>query len=69
MALRGTKKMNAFEIAQRVENIGGYINAYTGRETNNYSIRFFSEDVLTGLEIVSNILKFNITERLSWREK
>ncbi len=38
-----------------------YINAYTGREANNYSIKFFSEDVLTGLEIVSNIVLNSIS--------
>ena len=56
MAFKGTKEMSALDIAQRVENIGGYMNAYTGREVTNYSIKVLSEDVLIGIDILSDII-------------
>ncbi|MDG1709249.1 MAG: insulinase family protein, partial [Emcibacteraceae bacterium] len=32
MAFKGTRRRTALDIAEEVENVGGYLNAYTSRE-------------------------------------
>ena len=32
MAFKGTKRRSALQIAEEIEDVGGYINAYTSRE-------------------------------------
>ena len=43
MAFKGTKKRNALEIAEAIEDVGGYINAYTSREMTAYYVRVLEE--------------------------
>ena len=56
LAFKGTKTRNALEIAEKIEDIGGYINAYTGREVTNYSAKVLSEHVNIGLDVLSDII-------------
>jgi Predicted Zn-dependent peptidases len=39
MAFKGTKTRNALQIAEAIEDVGGYINAYTSREMTAYYAR------------------------------
>ena len=39
MAFKGTKRVRACEIAEEIEDVGGYINAYTSREMTAYYAR------------------------------
>ena len=36
MAFKGTKTRSALQIAEAIEDVGGYINAYTSREMTAY---------------------------------
>ena len=56
MAFKGTKKRSSFEIAEAIENVGGYINAYTSREITNYYCRVLSEDVTLALDVISDLI-------------
>ena len=51
MAFKGTKTRTALEIAEKIENIGGYINAGTGYEETDYMVKVLSEHLETGLDI------------------
>ena len=56
MAFKGTKNRSAFEIAEAIENVGGYLNAYTSKEITNYYCRVMSEDLELALEVISDIV-------------
>ncbi len=56
MAFKGTDTRSALQIAQEIEDVGGYINAYTSREMTAYFVRVLEEDVATGLNVISDIV-------------
>lgn len=57
MAFKGTKKRTALDIAEEIENVGGYLNAYTSREHTTYYARLLKEDLLLGIDVLSDILQ------------
>ncbi|MEP2534108.1 pitrilysin family protein [Shimia sp.] len=56
MAFKGTKRRNALEIAEAIEDVGGYINAYTSREVTAYYARVLRNDVALALDVVGDIV-------------
>lgn len=56
MVFKGTKNRDALAIAKDIENVGGYLNAYTGNEITAYYARVMQEDARLGLEIISDLL-------------
>ncbi len=56
MVFKGTKKRSALDIARQIENVGGYLNAYTSNEVTAYYARVMQEDMALGVDIVSDIL-------------
>jgi predicted Zn-dependent peptidase len=56
MAFKGTKTRNALQIAEAIEDVGGYINAYTSREMTAYYARVLGEDVPLALDVISDIV-------------
>jgi predicted Zn-dependent peptidase len=56
MAFKGTKTRSALQIAEAIEDVGGYINAYTGRETTAYYARVLKDDVPLALDVVADIV-------------
>ncbi len=56
MAFKGTKTRTALQIAEEIEDVGGYINAYTSRDVTAYYARVLEEDVPLGLDIIADIL-------------
>jgi len=56
MAFKGTKRRSALQIAEEIEDVGGYINAYTSREVTAYYVRVLGEDVPLALDVVADIL-------------
>ncbi|SFL23254.1 M16 family metallopeptidase [Shimia haliotis] len=56
MAFKGTKKRDALEIAEAIEDVGGYINAYTSREVTAYYARVLKDDVPLALDVVGDIV-------------
>lgn len=62
MAFKGTKRRNALQIAEAIENVGGYINAYTSREVTAYYARVLKDDVPLALDVVADILRNSLFE-------
>ena len=56
MAFKGTKTRSALQIAESIEDVGGYINAYTSREMTAFYARVLEDDVALGLDVISDIL-------------
>lgn len=56
MAFKGTARRSALEIAEAIEDVGGYINAYTSREMTAYYARVLQDDVPLALDVISDIL-------------
>ena len=56
MAFKGTKRRSSLQIAEAIEDVGGYINAYTSREMTAYYARVLSDDVDLALDVVSDIV-------------
>ncbi len=56
MAFKGTKTRSALQIAEAIEDVGGYINAYTSREMTAYYARVLGEDVALALDVISDIV-------------
>ena len=50
MAFKGTKARNALQIAEAIEDVGGFINAYTSREMTAYYVRVLENDVALAVE-------------------
>lgn len=56
MAFKGTTSRSSLEIAESLENVGGYLNAYTSREMTAYYARVLEEDVPLALDVISDIV-------------
>ncbi len=56
MAFKGTTSRNARQIAEEIEAVGGYLNAYTSREQTAFHARVLKNDVPLALDIVADIL-------------
>ena len=56
MAFKGTKTRTALQIAEEIEDVGGYINAYTSREMTAYYARVLEDDVALALDVLADIL-------------
>ena len=56
MAFKGTQKRSALRIAEEIEDVGGYINAYTSKEMTAYYARVLSADVGLALDVISDIV-------------
>ncbi len=56
MAFKGTPSRTSRAIAEEVEDVGGYINAYTGKEMTAYYARVLEADVERGLDLLADIV-------------
>ena len=55
MAFKGTTTRNALQIAEEIERVGGFINAYTGQDVTAYHARMLKKDMDIGLNIIADI--------------
>ncbi|NCW55195.1 MAG: insulinase family protein [Rhodobacteraceae bacterium] len=62
MAFKGTKSRSALQIAEMIEDVGGYINAYTSREVTAYYTRVLKEDVALSINLLFDILQNSLFE-------
>ncbi len=60
MAFKGTKTRSARDIAEAIEDVGGYLNAYTSREHTTYYARLLKEDLPLGVDVLADILQNSI---------
>ena len=56
MAFKGTERRSALQIAEAIEDVGGYINAYTSREVTAYYARVLEADVPLAVDVLGDIL-------------
>jgi len=56
MAFKGTARRSALQIAEEIEDVGGYINAYTSREVTAYYARVLKDDVALAVDLISDIV-------------
>ncbi|MFD1794441.1 insulinase family protein [Paracoccus aurantiacus] len=56
MAFKGTARRSALQIAEEIEDVGGYINAYTSRDTTAYYARVLEADTALALDVISDIV-------------
>jgi len=57
MAFKGTERRSALQIAETIEDVGGYINAYTSREVTAYYARVLQGDVPLAIDVLADILR------------
>lgn len=55
MAFKGTTTRTALQIAKEIEQVGGFINAYTGQDVTAYHARMLKKDMDIGLNIIADI--------------
>jgi predicted Zn-dependent peptidase len=60
MAFKGTRRRSARGIAEEIERVGGFINAYTGREQTAYYARVLKDDVALAIDILADILQDSV---------
>ncbi len=56
MAFKGTERRSALQIAETIEDVGGYINAYTSREVTAYYARVLKGDVALAMDVIGDIV-------------
>ncbi len=56
MLFKGTEKRTAFEIAQSMESVGGYLNAFTSSEYTCYYARCVDEQLGRALDVLSDMV-------------
>lgn len=65
MAFKGTTTRSALDISKEIEDVGGYMNAYTSREMTAYYVRVLRKDADLAVDILADILQnstFDATE-------
>jgi predicted Zn-dependent peptidase len=69
MAFKGTSSRSALQISSEIENVGGYLNAYTSRETTAYFARILKEDTSLAVDILSDILQNSIFDPVEFNRE
>lgn len=57
MAFKGTDRRSARAIAEEIESVGGYLNAFTGREVTAYYAHVLSADLPLAVDLIGDILQ------------
>src|SRR5919108_1033220 len=60
MAFKGTERRSARDIVVEIEDVGGYLNAYTGREQTAYFAKVLAEDTPLVVDIFADILQHSV---------
>ena len=63
MAFKGTKTRTAFDISREIEDVGGLVNAYTGKDMTAYYVKVLKKDWRLGLDIISDILQNSVMDK------
>jgi len=56
MAFKGTATRSARDLAEEIEAVGGYLNAYTSREQTAFHARVLKDDIALGVDLLADIL-------------
>lgn len=55
LLFKGTERRSAREIAQAIEDVGGMLNAFTGKETTCYYAKVLDGDVPLAVDVLSDV--------------
>lgn len=66
MAFKGTSTRSALDISKEIEDVGGYMNAYTSREMTAYYVRVLRKDVELAVDILADILQNSTFDALEF---
>ncbi len=70
MVFKGTKKRNMKEIAQSIESVGGYLNAFTSKEHTCFFARVLDEHLELATDVLSDLtLSPTFSEKELLKEK
>ena len=56
MVFKGTERRTAKQIAEEIENVGGYLNAFTSRGVTAFHSKVLKDDVELAVDILSDML-------------
>ena len=56
MAFKGTANRSARQIAEEIENVGGYLNAATSHQRTGFYARALKQDIGVAVDLISDIL-------------
>jgi predicted Zn-dependent peptidase len=56
LLFKGTEELTAREIAERIDSVGGDMNAFTTKEYTTFYVRLLGENAAMGIEILSDIM-------------
>jgi predicted Zn-dependent peptidase len=57
MAFKGTERRSAAAIAEEIDAVGGYLNAYTSRETTAFYAKVLKDDAALAIDIIADIVQ------------
>ncbi len=57
MFFKGTPKRTSLQISEEIENVGGQLNAYTGREFTAYYAKVLKEHTVLAIDIIMDMLQ------------
>ena len=57
MVFKGTQQRSAKDIAEEIDNLGGQMNAYTGREQTGFYVKLMAKDAAVGVEVLADMLQ------------
>ena len=63
MAFKGTRRRSARDIVVEIEDVGGFLNAYTGREQTAYYAKELGEDTPLVVDIFADILQNSVLDQ------
>lgn len=63
MMFKGTRRRSAADIASEIEDVGGYLNAYTSREQTAYHARVLEADVALAVDLISDMIVESTLDR------
>ena len=55
MVFKGTKNRKAYQIAQSLESLGGFLNAFTSKELTCYYAQVLDENLKEAIDILADI--------------
>jgi len=57
MVFKGAGGRSAREISEAVENVGGYLNAFTSRDQTAFQARMLADDLALGVELIADLVR------------
>ena len=63
MLFKGTNNRTAKEIAETIDNIGGQLNAFTGKESTCYYTKVLDRDYKIGIEVLADMLNNSLFKK------